>query len=69
MDYTTGRQINSIENQTIQNLKVIRINDESVIDEVAEQAVLVSRVATLENSVNYLISVINDLLEKNIPSV
>jgi hypothetical protein len=69
MDYTTGRQINSIENQTIQNLKVIRINDESVIDEVTEQTVLLSRVATLENSVNYLISVINDLLEKNIPSV
>ena len=69
MDYTRGRPVNSLENQTIQNLKVIAINDENVVDEVTEQTVLLSRVATLESSVNFLTAVVNELLNKNIPTV
>jgi hypothetical protein len=67
MDYTSGRPLNSLENQTIQNLKVIQINNENVADEVNEQTALLSRVATLESSVNFLTAIINELLDKNIP--
>ena len=69
MDYTTGRQINSIENQTVQNLKVIKINNEDIAQEVNEQTELVTRVNNLESTVNFLVNIINDLLNKEIPDL
>ena len=69
MDYTTGRRIDSIENQTVQNLKVLKINNEDVEQEVNEQTQLVARVQNLESTVNLLLNIINDLLNKEIPDL
>ena len=69
MDYTTGRRIDSIENQTVQNLKVLKINNEDVEQEVNEQTQLVTRVNNLESTVNLLLNIINDLLNKEIPDL
>ena len=69
MDYTTGRRINSIENETVQNLKVIKINNENVAQEVNEQTQLVTRVNNLESTVNLLLNIINGLLNKEIPDL
>ncbi len=69
MDYTTGRRIDSIENQTVQNLKVLKINNEDVEQQVNEQTQLVTRVNNLESTVNLLLNIINDLLNKEIPDL
>ena len=69
MDYTTGRRIDSIENQTVQNLKVLKINNENVEQEVNEQTQLVARVNNLESTVNLLLNIINGLLNKEIPDL
>ena len=69
MDFTTGRRIDSIENQTVQNLKVVKINNDNVTQEVNEQTELVSRVNNLESTVNFLVNIINDLLNKEIPDL
>jgi len=69
MDYTTGRRINSIENQTVQNLTILKINNENVAQEVNEQTELVTRVNNLESTVNFLVNIINDLLNKTIPDL
>lgn len=69
MDYTTGRRIDSIENQTVQNLKVLKINNEDVEQEVNEQTQLISRVNNLESTVNLLLNIINGLLNKEIPDL
>ena len=59
MDYTTGRRINSIENETVQNLKVIKINNEEVAQEVNEQTQLITRVNNLESTVNLLLNIMD----------
>ena len=69
MDYTTGRKLGSIENQTVQNLKVVKINNEDVSQEINEQTELVARVNNLESTVNLLVNIINDLLNKSIPDL
>jgi len=69
MDFTTGRRIDSIENQTVQNLKVVKINNDNVAQEVNEQTELVARVTNLESTVNLLVNIINDLLNKEIPDL
>ena len=69
MDYTTGRRIGSIENETVTNLKVLKINNEDVSQEVNEQTQLVARVNNLESTVNLLLNIINDLLNKSIPDL
>ena len=69
MDYTTGRRIGNIENETVQNLKVIKINNENVAQEVNEQTQLVTRVNNLESTVNLLLNIINGLLNKEIPDL
>jgi len=69
MDYTTGRKLGSIENQTVQNLKVVKINNEDVSQEINEQTELVARVNNLESTVNLLVNIINDLLHKDIPDL
>ena len=69
MDYTTGRRIGSIENETVQNLKVVKINNEDVSQEINEQTELVARVNNLESTVNLLVNIINDLLHKDIPDL
>jgi len=69
MDYTTGRSHDSLENTTIQNLNVIKLNDQNVTQEIAEQDEAVARIAILENTVNQLVGIINNLLDKTIPTV
>ncbi len=69
MDYTTGRSLDSLENQTIQNLNVIKLNDSFVTEEILEQDEVIARVAILENTVNQLVGIINNLLDKTIPTV
>ncbi len=69
MDYTTGRAHDSLENQTIQNLNVIKLNDSFVTEEILEQDEALSRTAILENTVNQLVGIINNLLDKTIPTV
>ena len=69
MDYTTGRPHDSLENQTIQNLKVVKLNDQNVTEELVEQDEAVARIAILENTVNQLVGIINNLLGKTIPPV
>ena len=53
MDYTTGRPHDSLENTTIQNLKVVKLNDQNVTEELVEQDEAVARIAILENTVNF----------------
>jgi len=69
MDYTTGRPHDSLENTTIQNLKVVKLNDQNVTEELVEQDEAVARIAILENTVNQLVAIINNLLDKTIPTV
>ena len=69
MDYTTGRPHDSLENTTIQNLKVVKLNDTNVTSEIIEQDEAVARIAILENTVNQLVAIINNLLGKTIPTV
>jgi len=69
MDYTTGRSLDSLENQTIQNLKVVKLNDTNVTSEIIEQDEAIARIAILENTVNQLVAIINNLLDKTIPTV
>ncbi len=69
MDYTTGRPHDSLENTTIQNLKVVKLNDQNVTEELVEQDEAVARIAILENTVNQLVAIIHNLLDKTIPTV
>lgn len=69
MDHISGRVSNSIENSTIQNLKVVKINDVSMNEENVEQDGLVLKVAVLENKINLLISLLNEAFSKDIPPV
>lgn len=69
MDYTTGRSHDSLENTTIQNLNVIKLNDQNVTQEIAEQDEAIARIAILENAVNQLVGIINNLLDKTIPTI